>query len=149
MRKSKRPKMVDERRPVKRSAGRGVSKANLVLAGSSTTLPDWGALSGMSTKRRARSRIGFFSTMTTARFAKWLFGMGIAVTLYVGHVHSTQSLYEQLHAVRKENLRLHMERDRLKGEFDHATGPTIIYPRAHALGLDEGFEYGGTLTIQP
>ena len=85
--------------------------------------------------------------MTTAHFVLWLFGIGIAATLYVGHVQATQNTFERLHARRKANLQFLLERDRLKGELDHATGATVIYPKASELGLTEGFEYGQTLTL--
>jgi len=85
--------------------------------------------------------------MTTARFALWLFGVGIAATFYVGHVQATQSTFERLHGLTKTNLGLLLERDRLKGELDHATGPTVIYAKARELGLKEGFVYGPSLTI--
>ena len=87
--------------------------------------------------------------MTTASFAIWLFAIAIGGTLYVGHVHGTQQTFEQLHALRKENTRLHMERDRLKGELDHAMGPAMIYPKAYELGLEEGLEYGPVVSVQP
>jgi len=85
--------------------------------------------------------------MTTARFALWLFGVGIAATFYVGHVQATQGTFERLHGLTKTNLGLLLERDRLKGELDHATGPTVIYAKARELGLKEGFVYGPSLTI--
>jgi hypothetical protein len=110
-------------------------------------LPGWDALPGGTSRRKSKQFWQRLDSVTTARFARWLFGIGVAVTLYVGHVGATQSTYERLHAIQKENLRLHLERDRLKGELDHATGPTVIYPRAHKLGLEEGLAYGRTIVV--
>lgn len=114
---------------------------------STAALPDWRALSNVTSHGSARKTARPFASLTTSRFALWLCGIGVAATLYVGHVHGTQQKYEELHALRKENLKLRLERDRLQGELDLATGPTVIYPKAHDLGLKEGFEYGPTLTI--
>lgn len=70
-------------------------------------------------------------------------------TLYVGHVHATQALLADLEGARRDNLRLHLKHNRLKGEFDRATGPAVIYERARALGLEEGVAYGPTIRIEP
>jgi hypothetical protein len=138
MRKKKSLPMVEEARPTKRAR---------TGAASSIALPGWEALPGGSSKRKSKQFWQRLDSVSTARFTRWLFGIGVAATLYVGHVHATQSTFERLHAIRKENLRLHLERDRLKGELDHATGPTVIYPRAHKLGLEEGLEYGETIVV--
>lgn len=43
-----------------------------------------------------------------------------------------------------------LEYNRLKGEFDRATSPAVIYERARALGLVEGFTYGPVvIRVQP
>ena len=71
-----------------------------------------------------------------------------AFTLYVGHVHDMQELLANLQREQRENLRLHLKYNRLKGEFDRATGPAIIYERAREMGLQEGIEYGPTIVIE-
>jgi hypothetical protein len=139
--------MVQDSRPVKRRAGRSVSSSDQLGADTTATLPDWGALAGVSRQSVASKRSGLLESVTTARFVRWLFVVAVGATLYVGHVHATQATYERLHALRKENLRLHLERDRLQGQLDHATGPTVIYPKAQEMGLREGFEYGPTLRV--
>ncbi len=150
MRKKTRPPMVEAARPVKRRARRPAVAGGHVTAFSSAALPGWGALSDASPRKTARASSktlgSTLSSMTTARFVLWLFGVGIAATFYVGHVQATQGTFERLYRLKKTNLALLLERDRLKGELDHATGPTVIYPKAHQLGLKEGFEYGPTLT---
>jgi hypothetical protein len=147
MRKKTRQAAVDVVRPAKRRASKTVPERHVTTTGQSVTLPGWGALSDVSPRQRAGSSAKPFGSMTTARFAVWLFGAGIAATLYVGHVQATQATFERLYGIRKVNLQLQLERDRLKGELDHATGPTMIYPKAYELGLKEGFEYGPSLTL--
>ena len=147
MRKKTKQAAVDAVRPEKRRAGKTASERHVTNGAQSVSLPGWGALSDVSPRRGGKSSVKSFRSMTTARFALWLFGAGIAATLYVGHVQATQATFERLHRTRKANLQLQLERDRLKGELDHATGPTVIYPKAYELGLIEGFEYGPTLTL--
>jgi hypothetical protein len=47
---------------------------------------------------------------------------------------------------KKENLRLHLKLNRLRGDFDRATGPAVVYQRAKEIGLEEGIAYGPTIT---
>ena len=139
--------MVEPARRSKRRDGQRFATSRGAGASISAALPGWGALSQVSQQRSSKSAVQGTGTLTTARFALWLFAVAIAATLYVGHVHATQYTFESLHALRKENLRLHLEHDRIRGELDHALGPTVIYPSANKLGLKEGFEYGPTLTL--
>ncbi len=139
MRKKTRPPMVEPVRPVKRRSRRPAVGQSHVATASSVVLPGWGALSDVSPKRTARVSSKRLGSMPTARFVMWVFGVGIAATLYIGHVQATQRTFERLHQLKKTNLRLLLERGRLKGELDHATGPTVIYPKAYKLGLKEGF----------
>lgn len=146
MRKKRRPPMVEAAHPVKRRARRPRVESSHAASASSVALPGWGALSDVTPRKTVSDAARSFGSMTTARFVLWLFGVGVVATFYVGHVQATQQTFERLHEMRKTNLRLLLERDRLKGELDHATGPTVIYPKAYELGLKEGFEYGPTLT---
>ena len=139
--------MVEAVRPVKRRARRPAAAMSYAAASSSVALPGWKALSDVSPRRAARTSAKPSGSITTPRFIAWLFGIGIAATFYVGHVQATQKTFESLHLLKKTNLHLVLERDRLKGQLDHATGPTVIYPKAYLLGLREGFEYGPTLTL--
>ena len=79
------------------------------------------------------------------RFGLVLLALATVFTLYIGHVHATQDLLDELQQARRENLQLHLQHNRLKGAFDQATGPSVIYQRAGAMGLEEGIEYGPTI----
>ncbi len=76
------------------------------------------------------------------RFAVWTLIACIAVTFYVGHVYSTQATLAELQSERRENLRLRLTQDRLRGAFDRMTGPQQVMDGAAALGLEEGIAYG-------
>lgn len=81
------------------------------------------------------------------RFAVWTLIACIAVTLYVGHVYATQSTLAELQRERRENLRLRLTQDRLRGAFDRMTGPRQVMDRAAALGLEEGAAYGPVINV--
>ena len=139
--------MVEIVRRKKRRTSRGASGPHAATTAGSAALPGWSALSKVAPLRSSSKSAPLVTSITTARFVLWLFGIGVAATLYVGHVHATQRTFENLHALRKQNLQLHLERDHLRGQLDHATGPTIIYPKAYELGLKEGFDYGPSLKV--
>ena len=63
-------------------------------------------------------------------------------TVFVAHVYATRSTLAGLQDARRENVRLRLAGQRLRGEFDHLTGPDAVMPRATALGLVEGVAYG-------
>lgn len=67
--------------------------------------------------------------------------------MYIGHVYATQDLLDSLEPVRRENLQLHLEMDRLRGKLEEATGPAVIYRRAAQLGLQEGGPYNATIRV--
>lgn len=119
--------------------------------GKSTELPAWSDLAagkgGAAPSRPAES--GFVEATSTLRFAGLVLLLAAAFTLYVGHVHATQDLLADLEQVRRDNLRLHLKENRLRGAFDQATGPTVIYERARSLGLEEGIAYGPTIRVDP
>lgn len=73
--------------------------------------------------------------------------MAGAFTLYVGHVHATTDLANELQETRAENRRLHLKHNRLKGEFDRRTGPSVIYERARQMGLRASVSYGRPISI--
>ncbi len=110
-------------------------------------VPGWDALSKSVPRRSRRTEREEQPRLTTARFTLWLTGLALGATLYVGHVHATQQLFETLHAAKKENLRLHLTLDQLKGELDRTAGPAVLYPKARRLGLKEGFAFGPTIHI--
>lgn len=93
-------------------------------------------------------RVSSLDAVSTLRFALLVLAVATAFTFYVGHVHDMQELLVDLQYEQRENLRLHLKYNRLKGDFDRATGPAIIYERARAMGLQEGIEYGPTIVIE-
>lgn len=111
-------------------------------------IPGWEALSKAAPQRKKPDASATQPTVTTARFALWLTGLALSATLYVGHVHATQQLYESLHALKKNNLRLHLTLDQLRGELDRSAGPAVLYPKARRLGLKEGYGFGPTIRLQ-
>ncbi len=86
--------------------------------------------------------------VSTARFAGLLVVVAAVLAFYVGHVHATQDLLVQVQQARQENQRLHLKHNRLRGAFDRATGPSVIYERAPALGLEEHLPQGPTIIIE-
>lgn len=81
------------------------------------------------------------------RFAVVVLLLAGAFTLYVGHVHATKDLLEEVQTARSENQRLHLKRNRLQGEFARKTSPSVIYERARALGLEESVTYGTPISM--
>jgi len=131
------------------------------LVAPSTGLPGWNDLgisdngtarktnrrkrSGPSTRRKSRLRV--LDVAPSLRFAVWTLIACIAVTLYVGHVYATQSTLANLQSERRENLRLRLTRDLLRGAFNRMTGPQQVMDRAAALGLEEGAAYGPVINV--
>lgn len=112
-----------------------------------TALPSWADLEPSNRRRRSDTGGSFLEQVSTARFALLVLLVAGAFTLYVGHVHATSDLLNELQAARTENRQLHLQRNRLQGEFDRRTGPSIIYERAHDLGLRASVSYGPIITV--
>ena len=110
-------------------------------------VPGWDTLSKAARPRRKQTAATVIPKLTTARFALWLTGLALTATLYVGHVHATQRLYETLHVLKKDNLRLHLKLDQLKGELDRTAGPAVLHPKARRLGLQEGAVTGPVIRL--
>lgn len=110
-----------------------------------TALPGWGDLSGAD--RTAGEGTSSTERMSTGQFALVVLLVVGAVTWYVGHVQATQELLGELRQARQTNQELHLRYLRLKSEFNRATGPSVIYDRARALGLEEGLAYGPTIYL--
>ena len=115
------------------------------------TLPSWKQLESKKNRRlkRENGQSPFLEAVSTIRFALLLAAVAAAFTLYVGHVHATQNILAKTETARKENHRLHLKYNRLKGEFDRMTGPAEIHRRANALGLIEDAAYGTTIILNP
>lgn len=114
-----------------------------------TALPSWADLEPSTNRRRSDTATGsFLENVSTGRFALLILAIAALFTLYVGHVHATTDLYNQLQDARTENQRLHLKHNRLKGAYDRRTGPSVIYDRARALGLQESVTYGPPITVE-
>ena len=108
-------------------------------------LPAWSDLStgkaNVKLQKRA-AKPGLVDGVPTLRFAVLLVAACALFTLYVGHVYATQELVAEVQQLQKERLRLVLKHNRLRGEFDRMTAPSVILDRAAALGLEPGSEYG-------
>lgn len=136
------PGAVRRRRPTKARKKTRTRPASIIWSGlrnDPAKLPDWKELSADNARdsRATRGR-DFLESVSTARFLCWLFALLLGAVMYVGHVHATQQLVADLEQARQQNLQLHLQHSRLKGDFDRITGPAVIHERARALGLRRG-----------
>lgn len=114
-----------------------------------TAMPSWSDLEPDRNRRRTGDDdASFLQRVSTLRFALIILAIATLFTLYVGHVHATQSLLADVQQARKANQDLHLKHNRLKGEYDRKTGPSVIYERARALGLRESVTYGPKITVE-
>ena len=114
----------------------------------SEALPGWTDLASANRRKARRdTRHPLLERVSTTRFAVLIVGIAVLITLYVGHVHATQDLLAEVQQQRRENLRLHLKHNRLKGEFDRMVGPAVIYYRARTLGLVEEPAFGPPIEI--
>ena len=90
---------------------------------------------------------GQVAKISTLRFAAIVFAISGCFTLYIWHVYKTQDILDELQVLRRENVRLHLQHNQLIGEFNAATGPSVIYRRAADLDLEEGHTYATTIQI--
>ena len=146
--------MAKRRKPAKPSAGRksaGRKRAPKPAAKRRTAeaLPSWSDLAKANERalKQVRSS-GFVERIPTGRFALGLLAVVLVGTLYVHHVYATQDVLAALQSERRANLELHLTLTRLKGDFDRATGPAVVYQRARALGLEEAIDYGPTIQTE-
>lgn len=112
-----------------------------------TALPDWTDLEPSNNRRRDTSDESFLQNVSTVRFALLVLLIAGGFTLYVGHVHATKDLLNQVQEARSKNQQLHLKHNRLKGEFDRRTGPSVIYERAREMGLEASVTYGPPISI--
>jgi len=113
-------------------------------------LPDWKELSADDAREsRATRGRDFLESVPTTRFLCWLFALLLGAVMYVGHVHATQQLVADLEQARQQNLQLHLQHSRLKGDFDRITGPAVIHERAQSLGLRRGAGTAGPPVVVP
>ncbi len=112
-------------------------------------LPSWRDLATSNERAPGPSRLGtLIEKVSTVRFGLLVLAIAAVFTLYVGHVYATQDVLVELQQMRRENLRLHLKHNQLKSAFDRATGPSVVYQRAWAMGLEDGIEYGPTIEIE-
>ena len=90
----------------------------------------------------AAARLRPFDVVPSLRFGLLVVLACVIGTVFVAHVYATRSTLAGLQDARRENVRLRLAGQRLRGEFDHLTGPDAVMPRATALGLVEGVAYG-------
>lgn len=111
--------------------------------------PNWRDLATSNERAPGRSRLAtHIDNVSTVRFGLLLLAVAAVFTFYIGHVYATQDVLIELQQARRANLQLHLKRNQLKGDFDRATGPSVVYQRARAAGLEEGIEYGPTIEIE-
>ncbi|MDX1531993.1 MAG: hypothetical protein R3362_10755, partial [Rhodothermales bacterium] len=137
------------RSPARRSAAK--KKAAKRPAAKWTGLPAWSDLSGKGSAapkaKKQAERPGLVDAVPTGRFAALLV-IGCALfTLYVGHVYATQQLASEVQHLQRENLRLVLKHNRLRGEFDRMTSPPVVLRRADELGLRASTDYEPTIVV--
>ena len=124
-------------------------KPSAVRKAPADALPGWRELGKGNAREAERPRVwSQIDNVSTVRFGLVLLAVATIFTLYIGHVHATQDLLGELQQARRANLQLHLEHNRLKGAYDRATGPSVVYERARAMGLEEGIEYGPTVKME-
>ena len=112
-------------------------------------LPNWRDLATSNERAPSRSRLGaHIDQISTVRFGLLLLAVAAVFTFYISQVYATQDMLVELQQARRANLRLHLKRNQLKGDYDRATGPSVVYQRARAAGLEEGIDYGPTIEIE-
>ncbi|HLA63154.1 MAG TPA: hypothetical protein VK610_01915 [Rhodothermales bacterium] len=113
----------------------------------SRRLPTWSDLDGGADVPMARRAPGVLDSVPSLRLAAWTLVAAALATLYVGHVYATRTTLAELQQARRENMRLHLTHERLRGSYDHMTGPSFVLDRASALGLEEGAAYAPPIRL--
>ena len=78
----------------------------------------------------------------TLHFGLIIFIIAGILTFYIGHIHRSQDLLGAINHQRRENVRLHLQHNRLVADYNASIGPSVIYERGAALGLQSGYEAG-------
>lgn len=115
----------------------------------SGTLPGWGEIGMTAVPVREGRMERFAKRLPARRFYLALFVLLLVVVAYVGHIYATKQLYRSVQTLSAENLKLHLKHNRLRGELDAATAPSVVVARARALGLEEGMTYGPVIPLSP
>jgi len=114
-----------------------------------TALPSWTDLEPKNNRpyNEPDQDSSFLRDVSTVRFGLLVIVIAALFTLYVGHVHATQQVLMDVQEARQLNHTLHLKHNRLKGEFDQATGPAVVYDRARELGLRESVPTGRKVVV--
>ncbi len=114
------------------------------------SLPSWQDLDTRAAQQPVNQGLGarFLEQVSTVRLLVVILAIAVVFTAYVGHIHATQALLTDVQDVRRENMQLHLKYNRLKGDFDRATGPEVISRRAEALGLQPGAAFGPVIVLE-
>ena len=152
---SPRAPRAPARRPAPKSATRRTAGARAATQARAAAprlpraarLPGWGELDGGTPAPARPARRTLLDAVPSARFVLLVLLACAAVTLYVGHVYGTQATLAEAQTLSRENLRLHLKRERLRGAYDRMTGPANVMERAAALGLEEGVAYGPAIRL--
>lgn len=108
----------------------------------------WADLTGNAGEARARRvRKKKERAISTRRYGLVIILLAVVGTLYIGHQYESQKLVEEVQQLRGERTRLVLQKNRLKGEFDEMTAPSVILRRAEALGLQSGGHYAPPIIV--
>ncbi len=81
----------------------------------------------------------------TLHFALIIFLLAGILTMYIGQIHRSQDLLDQINTQRRENVRLHLQHNRFVSDLNATIGPSVIHQRASELGLKEVHELSSDL----
>lgn len=137
-----------------RRARRGASKAKAEAAASRirktgkdyVSLPSWKELE-KANGRVVTQKSHPFDSISTARIALMILVGAVTVTAYVGHVHATQAVLDELDQLRIERAALRLEYNSVKGDYDRLTGPAEIRRLAREQGMVETTSYGARIRV--
>lgn len=96
----------------------------------------------LADRKAGRARLRPFDAVPSLRFGLLVLITCVVGTLFVAHVYATRATLAELQEARRDNERLRLAGQRLRGDFNRMTGPDAVMPRARALGLVEGIAYG-------
>ncbi len=71
----------------------------------------------------------------TLHFGLIIFIIAGILTIYIGQIHRSQDLLGQINTERRENVRLHLQHNRLVADLNAALGPSVIHARGDSLDL--------------
>lgn len=106
------------------------------------TVRNWGQLTVMDESSPKPKIVARISTLQFGLIISVIAGI---LTLYIGQVHQSRELLGQISSERRENVRLHLQHNRLVADFNASIGPSVIYQRGAALGLQSGYEFAGII----